>query len=179
MPRLPAQEGGGFQKIDPARRIVIPAPLRPLFSDGLLYLLPHSDNGRYPRIYILTETGHARLLDNLARNRDRSTQPAQRSYFDRLYQFAEMSAEIREMDPMGRVTLGKAIQEKAQIRDWYRISGNKLRPILTVWAREVFQEVQSALDVAETPIAGLSTAGVITGLGEISDVLLMQKDEGK
>jgi hypothetical protein len=136
----------------------------------------YSDNGRFPRIYLLTEEGHARLLGNLDRNRYLASDAELRSYLDRLYLFTEMTAEVRTMDELGRITLGKPTQEKAQIREWYRISGNKHRPILTVWAKEVYLEVKGTLDPGVAPISGISSAGVLTGLGDLPLSLVASKE---
>jgi DNA-binding transcriptional regulator/RsmH inhibitor MraZ len=179
MPRIPANQGGGFQKIDPAGRITVPVSLRPTFSDTPLYLVSYSEQGRFPRLYVMTEEGHATILKNLEESRFLADDPALRAYLDRSFLYLEMTAEIRTMDEMGRITLGKAIQEKAQIKEWYRISGNRKRPIFTVWAKEVFLQVQESLDISESPIAGISTAGVITGLGGLPLSLLKGGQSGR
>lgn len=177
MGRVPSQEGGGFQKIDAAGRIVVPSFFREALVGKVIYLLPYNEaNGAYPRIFLFTEESHATLLKNLQANLADVSDIALKSFIVRIWMYAQICSEVREMDPMGRVTISKPLLEAARIRNWYKITGNPLESVLTVWAKEVYQELYASLRIEESVIPGIPTSTILSMLGIIPNQKVNQRE---
>ena len=139
------ENGSGYQRIDPAGRILVPREYRDrLGSDGV-WLFPSPPFVVHPHVQLWSNSHLDKHISELETHIK-----AGKLWAEGMLSFTRLTARHRRIDDVGRVVLPKAFIERAKIVDEVVVCGSSE---VMVYSREQFEarETEVARQVKETP----------------------------